>query len=93
VATLDLKMVLHRGRVVRQQIGSQTELLGPAVNVVHRLLKNNVHAHLGNRPYLLITDAAAIGLHLGESGVAHSESYADVGDVHGRVVSLATGRA
>jgi len=93
VATLDLKMVLHRGRVVRQQIGSQTELLGPAVNVVHRLLKNNVHAHLGNRPYLLITDAAATGLHLGESGVAHSESYADVGDVHGRVVSLATGRA
>jgi len=93
VATLDLKMVLHRGRVVRQQIGSQTELLGPAVNVVHRLLKNNVHAHLGNRPYLLITDAAATGLHLGESGVAHSESYADVGDVHGRVVPLAAGPA
>ena len=93
VATLDLKMVLHRGRVVRQTIGSQTELLGPAVNVVHRLLKNSVYARLGHRPYLLMTDAAATGLHLVESGVEHTESYADVGDVHGRVVALAAGPA
>ena len=93
VATLDLKMVLHRGRVVRQTIGSQVELLGPAVNIVHRLLKNNVYARIGYRPYLLMTDAAGTGLHLAESGVEHSESYADVGDVHGRVVALAAGAA
>ena len=89
VATLDLKMVLHRGRVVRQAIGSQVELLGPAVNIVHRLLKNNVYAQLGYHPYLLMTDAAATGLDLAESGVEHSETYADVGDIHGRVVGLA----
>ena len=93
VATLDLKMVLHRGRVVRQTIGSQTELLGPAVNVVHRLLKNSVQARLGYRPYLLLTDAAVAGLHLVESGVEHGETYPDVGDVHGRVVALAPGPA
>lgn len=93
VGTLDLKMVLHRGQVVRQTIGSQTELLGPAVNVVHRLLKNSVHTRLGYRPYLLLTDAAASGLHLMESGVEHTETYLDVGDVHGRVVALAAGPA
>src|ERR1041384_3513458 len=38
VGTLDLKIVLHRGSVVRQSIGAQSELLGPAVNVAHRLL-------------------------------------------------------
>jgi class 3 adenylate cyclase len=89
VGTLDLKMVLHRGHVVRQSIGSQVELLGPAVNVAHRLLKNGIQARLGYRPYLFLTDAAARGLNLADAGVEHGEDYADVGSVHGRVVSLA----
>ena len=38
VGSLDLKMVLHRGRVVQQTVGSRSERLGPAVNVAHRLL-------------------------------------------------------
>jgi hypothetical protein len=88
VASLDLKMVLHRGHVVRQSIGSQSELLGPAVNVVHRLLKNRIGERLGYRPYLFVTDAAASGLGLDEPGVEHREEYADVGVVHGRVVPL-----
>jgi Protein of unknown function (DUF2652) len=88
VGSLDLKMVLHRGQVVRQSIGMRTELLGPAVNVVHRLLKNSIQARLGYRPYLFLTDAAASGLDLAEPGVEHREDYADVGPVHGRVVAL-----
>jgi hypothetical protein len=91
VATLDLKMVLHRGQVVRQTIGTQSELLGPAVNVVHRLLKNTIQARLGYRPYLFLTDAAASGLNLVEPGVEHREDYADVGAVRGRVVALGPG--
>ncbi len=88
VSTLDLKMVLHRGQAVRQTVGSHTELLGPAVNVAHRLLKNNVQASLGYRPYLFLTDAAANGLGLSQVGLEHREEYPDVGPVHGRVVEL-----
>ena len=91
VGSLDLKMVLHRGQVVRQSIGTRTELLGPAVNVAHRLLKNSIQARLGYRPYLFLTDAAASGLDLAEPGVEHREDYADVGPVHGRVVALGAG--
>jgi len=91
VGSLDLKMVLHRGQVVRQSIGTQTEFLGLAVNVAHRLLKNSIQARLGYRPYLFLTDAAASGLHLAELGVEHREDYADVGAVHGRVVALGAG--
>jgi hypothetical protein len=91
VANLDLKMVLHRGQAVRQTVGAQTELLGPAVNVAHRLLKNSIQARLGYRPYLFLTDAAANGLLLGDAGVQHREDYADVGSVSGRVVPLGGG--
>jgi class 3 adenylate cyclase len=91
VGTLDLKMVLHRGQAVRQTVASQTELLGPAVNVVHRLLKNTVRARFGYRPYLFITDAAAGRLHLAESGLQHEEEYADVGAIPGRILALGLG--
>ena len=88
VGTLDLKIVLHRGQVVRQTIGAHAEFLGPAVNVAHRLLKNSIHARLGYGPYLFLTDAAATGLDLVAPGVEHHEDYADVGRVQGHVVPL-----
>lgn len=88
VVSLDLKMVLHRGQVVRQTVGLQTELLGPAVNVAHRLLKNTVRARFGYRAYLFLTDAAASGLSLSQVGLEHREDYPDVGPVQGRVLDL-----
>ncbi|MDQ2853824.1 MAG: DUF2652 domain-containing protein [Chloroflexota bacterium] len=91
VGSLDLKMVLHRGRVVRQTVGSRTEILGPAVNVAHRLLKNTIQARIGARPYLFVTDAAATGLGLTHAGVEHHEEYADVGTIQGRIVDLTEG--
>lgn len=91
VGSLDLKMVLHRGRVVRQTVGSRTEILGPAVNVAHRLLKNTIPARIGARPYLFVTDAAATGLGLTQVGIEHREEYADVGAVAGRIVDLGEG--
>lgn len=89
VGSLDLKMVLHRGRVVRQTVGSRTEILGPAVNVAHRLLKNTIQARIGYRPYLFVTDAAATGLGLVQVGLEHREEYPDVGAIGGRIVDLA----
>jgi hypothetical protein len=81
-------MVLHRGRVVRQTVGSRTEILGPAVNVAHRLLKNTIQARIGARPYLFMTDAAATGLGLPGVGVEHREDYPDVGPIGGRILEL-----
>lgn len=88
VAHLDLKAVLHRGQAVRQAVGSGSDLLGPAVNVAHRLLKNTVRSKIGPRPYLFMTDAAATGLGLPQAGVAHREDYGDVGKIQGRVIDL-----
>jgi Protein of unknown function (DUF2652) len=85
VAHLDLKVVLHRGLAVRQAVGSGSDLLGPAVTIAHRLLKNGVRLRIGNRPYLFMTDAAATGLGLHGVGLVHSEDYADAGRVGGRI--------
>jgi class 3 adenylate cyclase len=88
VAHLDLKVMLHRGPAVRQVIGSGSDLLGPAVNVAHRLLKNTVRDRIGARPYLFVTDVAATGLGVSDMGLAHVEDYPDVGTVSGRIVAL-----
>jgi hypothetical protein len=61
------------------------------VNVAHRLLKNDIQARIGRRPYLFISDAAAGALGVPEVGVDHSESYADVGTIEGRIVNLGAG--
>lgn len=89
VANLDLKVVLHRGHVVRQSVGAGMDLLGPAVTVAHRLLKNTVRDRIGFRPYLLLTDAAATALGVPQVGLAHAEEYPDAGRIQGRVVELA----
>jgi class 3 adenylate cyclase len=88
VADLDLKVVLHRGPSVRQAIGSGSDLLGPAVTVAHRLLKNTVREQIGSRPYLLLTHAAATGLGLAAIGIGHEDEYPDVGHIDSRVVEL-----
>jgi hypothetical protein len=88
VGSLNLKMVLHRGQAVRQTVGSNPELLGPAVNVAHRLLKNSIQSQLGYRAYLFVTDAAAAGLGLTSIGVEHLEEYPDAGKVQGRVIEV-----
>ncbi len=89
VAHLDLKVVLHRGHVVRQAVGSGSDLLGPAVTVAHRLLKNTIRDRIGYKPYLFVTDAAATALGLSEAGLVHREEYSDAGPVVGRILEPA----
>jgi class 3 adenylate cyclase len=88
VAYLDLKVVLHRGHAVRQTVGSGSDLLGPAVTLAHRLLKNTIRERIGFRPYLFLTDAAASALGLAQVGLAHGEEYPDTGPIEGRIVEL-----
>jgi hypothetical protein len=89
VAHLDLKVILHRGHAVRQSVGaSSSDLLGPAVTVAHRLLKNTIRDQIGYRPYLFLTEPAASALGLPDVGTAHAETYADAGTIEGRVLEL-----
>jgi hypothetical protein len=88
VAHLDLKVVVHRGPAVRQAVGAGSDLLGPAVTVAHRLLKNTIRARIGGRAYLFLTDAAAGSLGVPDAGLAHAEEYADAGRIEGRVIEL-----
>ena len=89
VEHLDLKIVLHRGLAVTQRVAGREDLHGPAVITAHRLLKNRVRDRIGYRPYVLVTTPAADGLHLGDRGFEHAESYPDVGSVDGRILDLA----
>jgi hypothetical protein len=78
VASLDLKIVVHHGRFLRQSVGGRTQVAGTDVILAHQLLKNGV----GKRAYLLLTEAAADWLGLDGAGLAaHVERYAHLGDV------------
>jgi hypothetical protein len=89
VEHLDLKVVVHRGLAVSQRMAGREDLLGPAVNAAHRLLKNGVRDRIGYRPYVLVTAPAATALGLGDRGFEHVESYPDVGSIEARVIDLA----
>lgn len=88
VAHPDLKVVLHRGHTVRQTMRSGSDLLGPAVTIAHRLLKNTIRERIGSKPYLFLTDAAATGLGISQVGIGHSEGYPDAGHIDGRILGL-----
>jgi hypothetical protein len=88
--SLDLKFVLHAGRYVAQQIAGNRELSGPAVVVVHRLLKNRASEAVGQGGYALLTDAAVtqFDLPVGDA-VKMTETYEGLPPVGVSVVRLA----
>ncbi len=80
VLGLDLKLVVHHGRFVRQHVGGRERLAGADVVLAHRLLKNSVEA----RAYALLTEPALqrIGVDPVAAGMqAHVASYAHLGEV------------
>jgi hypothetical protein len=81
VSSLDLKFVIHFGSFIVQRIGSYDELLGPDVNLVHRMLKNTVTDRLGLRAYCLYTYPAweRLGLNEVTTLVEHDEDVSDFG--------------
>ena len=81
VANLDLKIVAHHGRFLRQLVGGRRQLAGVDVILAHRLLKNGLAQ---KRAYLLLTEAALrwLGIDLaGANLTAHVERYEHLGDV------------
>jgi class 3 adenylate cyclase len=62
--TLDLKFVVHHGEYFVQAVGDQVEVLGPDVNIAHRLLKNAAAELVGSMGYSLFTEATTDALTL-----------------------------
>jgi hypothetical protein len=91
IARLDLKMVIHYGEYVIQKLGDREELLGADVIVPHRMLKNDVIEKTGIESYALFSDAAAQASNLSQLAyplVAHSETYAHIGEVKMQALDL-----
>jgi class 3 adenylate cyclase len=77
---LDLKVIVHHGRFVRQSVGGRSRLAGPDVILAHRLLKLPGDA----RGQLVLTAAALarLGLAAGDGGLQGGvASYSHLGAV------------
>jgi len=84
IEKLDLKFIVHFGTFVLQDFPSYTELIGPDVNLSHRLAKNQVTEKTGWKAYVLYTQAAMESMGLPEWShklPSHVETYEHLGDV------------
>lgn len=93
IKKLDLKMCIHYGEYIIQNLGDREELLGADVIVPHRMLKNHVIEKTGIKAYALFSKAAAEALELQnlcEPLVPYQESYEHLGEVNMFVHDLHT---
>ena len=84
ISTLDLKFFVHYGTFGLQRLGEHDELVGSDVNLIHRLLKNQVTGKTGCRAYTLYTEAALRHMGLEEmctKMIPHTEAYEHLGEV------------
>lgn len=92
VPNLDLKYVVHHGKVIRQRIRPSEELVGSDVIVVHRLLKNAVADATGISAYALYTDSCLAAMGMDDPSAAgmvrHEEAFEDVGPITAWIVDL-----
>ncbi|HET7343955.1 MAG TPA: DUF2652 domain-containing protein [Methylomirabilota bacterium] len=89
VDALDLKIVAHHGRFLRQHVGGRARVAGVDVVLAHRLLKNGI---TDTRAYLLRTETVLAwrGVDPVDAGLAaRVESYEHLGDVRCFVRDLA----
>ncbi len=82
IPTLDLKFLLHYGDYFIQDIAGTKELVGSDVNLIHRLLKNQVSEKTGWRAYALFSERSLEQLSIHPDGLhEQSESYEHLGQV------------
>lgn len=91
MSSLNLKMAVHYGSYVVQQLGDRQELQGADVIVPHRMLKNRVIEQTGIAAYALFSRAAADALGLPELGLElreHVEDFGSLGEMEMLVYDL-----
>jgi hypothetical protein len=92
MGSLDLKFFLHHGEYATQTLAGRTELQGPEVIRLHRLMKNSVTKATGIKAYALVTQQAADAVGLPEffaDAIRHVEHSDDFGDTVCSVYDLA----
>lgn len=91
IKDLGLKIVMHCGEFLTQQVGLMTTLSGPDVIMVHRLLKNHIVETTGISNYFLLTEACVEALEAGwvrDVWQEHTEEYEHIGSVVGWISDL-----
>jgi hypothetical protein len=91
MASLDMKVFLHFGEFIEQNVGGIAELQGRDVILTSLLMKNGVTAATGLAGYALITDAAIEAMDAAELTSAmtpHGEAYEHFDEVHMRIWDL-----
>jgi Protein of unknown function (DUF2652)/Polyketide cyclase / dehydrase and lipid transport len=89
---LDLKFFLHYGEYAMQTLAGRSELQGPEVIRLHRLMKNSVTKATGIKAYALVTQQAADAIGLPEffaGAIRHVEHTEEFGDTICYVYDLA----
>ena len=66
IPNLDLKFFVHYGEFMVQDLGPYKELIGNDVNLIHRILKNDVSDASGIKAYILYTQNAVDALKIPE---------------------------
>jgi hypothetical protein len=64
IPNLDLKFFVHHAEFMLQDLGPYTELIGPQVNLIHRLMKNGITENTGIKAYAAFTQAAIEALQM-----------------------------
>lgn len=91
ITDLDIKVIVHRGAIMRYELRGLEDLSGVAVIEAHRLLKNS----LGRDRYVLVSETASADVELPweRAPAVHVEPYDDVGEVRCDVYFLDDGQA
>ena len=86
IRELELKVVVHRGEIVRYRLQGLEDLSGLVVIEAHRLLKNS----LGLARYVLVSEAAAADVELPwpRREARHREVYDGIGEMRCELYSL-----
>jgi hypothetical protein len=84
IPLLDLKLFVHFGDYVIQDMRGKAELSGPDVIIAHRMMKNRVKEEIGLKAYTLFSLAAVKELKLEDftcEMTAYNDSYEHIGEV------------
>jgi class 3 adenylate cyclase len=82
IPMLDLKFFVHHGDYIVQEISGIRELVGSDVNLIHRLMKNQVKVNTGWDAYALFTSQAHQHMDVHPEGLHEQiEIYEFLGDI------------
>lgn len=89
IPTLDLKFFIHHGNYIVQEVSGIRELVGSDVNLIHRLVKNQVTENTGWNAYILCTQQAFQIMGIQPEGLYEQiENYEHLGEVRIHSVDL-----